>query len=105
MTYSASWTDLKDIVQWLSGGDESEWEDRTKALSDTIAILRELSRPLPSLKRMPSRGWEPQLVLPEAPAIRDAMPYLRGMLAAMRGHSRQHALAHGKAALELLPEG
>src|ERR1700678_2431959 len=106
MLYSASWTDLKNIIQWLRGRDESQWEERTKELSDTITILKELSRPIPRPDRSPIRSREPDL-LPssEAVGINDAMPHLRGMLVAMHVRNRQEALDYGEAALSLLPTG
>jgi hypothetical protein len=86
LIYSASWTDLKNIVQWLWGRDESQWDEQTKVLSDTIAILEDLPPP-------------------EAAGISDAMPYLRRMLAAMHGRRRKDALDCGNGALALLPYG
>jgi hypothetical protein len=103
--YPASRSDLKNIVRWLGGRDESQWEEQTRVLSDTIAILKELSRPMPRLDRQPSQHRGPDLLLPGTARINDAMPYLRGMLTAMRGRSRQDALDYGEAAFALLPEG
>ena len=105
MIYPASRIDLKNIVQWLRGRDESQWKAQTRVLSDTIAILKELTRPMPRLDRQPSQHRGPDLLLPGSADINNAMPYLRGMLAAMHEHRREDALRYGKAALELLPEG
>ena len=96
--YSASWTDLKNIVQWLRGRDESQWEEQTKVLSDTIAIFEELSGPIDG----PIPGTDGE---PEAAGIASAMPCLQGMLAAMHGRRRQVAFDYGNEALKLLPYG
>jgi hypothetical protein len=105
MMYSASWTDLKNIVQWLRGRDESKWEEQTELLSETIAIFKELSRPTPPLDSGQTPGRE-LYSFPALPArINEAMPHMRGMLAAMHVRSRQDALEYGEAALSLLPEG
>ena len=37
MMYSASQTDLKNIIQWLGVRNESQWEDQTSLLSQTIS--------------------------------------------------------------------
>jgi hypothetical protein len=106
MLYLASRTDLKNIVEWLRGGDESQWEGQTKLLSDTIAVFKELSRPIPHPDRSPNPSPRDLYSFPALPAgINEAMPYLRGMLTAMRGRSRQDALDYGEAAFALLPEG
>jgi hypothetical protein len=96
--YSASWTDLKNIVQWLRGRDESLWAEQAKVLSDTIAIFEELSNPIAD----PIAGMDGS---PEAAGIASAMPCLQGMLAAMHGRRRQDALDYGNEALKLLPYG
>lgn len=102
--YSSSRTDVENIVQWLRGRDESQWEHQSRLLAAAIAVLREISRPATRRDETGSRSIEPDLLPPKAAAINDAMPYLRGMLASMYGHSRIDALDYGKAALKLLPE-
>ena len=101
--YSGSRTDLRNILQWLRGGDESQWEEQTRLLFETMAVLREMSLPITRPYKTGSRSTEPDLLPPRAAGINDSMPYLRGMLAAMFGHNRQDALEYGEAALELLP--
>jgi hypothetical protein len=96
MMYSGNRTDVKNIVQWLRGVDESKWEAQTRLLFEIIAVLREMSDPI-------IRRDKPDLLPPRAVGINAAMPYLRGMLAAMFGHNRQDALEYGQAALALLP--
>jgi hypothetical protein len=56
MLYRASWIDLKNILQWLRGQDESQWGEQAKALSDTIAVFKEFARPIPHLDRSPNPG-------------------------------------------------
>jgi hypothetical protein len=96
--YSASWTDLKNIVQWLRGRDEFQWEEQTKVLSDTIAIFEELCDPIDG----PIPGMDGP---PEAAGITSATPCLQSMLAAMHARRRQDALDRGNEALQLLPYG
>jgi hypothetical protein len=102
--YSASRTDLKNIVQWLRGVDESQWEHQSRLLAATIAVLREISRPVTRPDEAGSRSREPDLLPPRAAEINAAMPYLRGMLASMNRHGRDYALEYGEAALDLPPE-
>jgi hypothetical protein len=105
MMYSPSRTDVKNIVQWLRGGDESQWADQISLLSEAISQLQDLSRPIIRPDETGSRSREPDLLPPGATEINAAMPYLRGMLASMKRHGREYALEYGEAALELLPEG
>ena len=85
------------------GGDELQWEEQAEVLSNVIAIFKELSRAIPHLDKSPIPSRE-LYSFPALPAgINDAMPHLRGMLAAMHGHSRKDALDYGEAALALLP--
>ena len=86
MMYSASWTDLKNIVQWLRGHDESQWPDQIRLLSDTISDLEDST----------------ESKTPQAAAIDVAMPHLIKMLTAMNGRKRVAALEEGQAALGLL---
>lgn len=104
MIYSASRTDLKNILEWLRGDDDSEWEHQSRLLAATIAVLKEISRPVARQGETGSRSREPDLLPPGAAEINAAMPYLRGMLAAMNRHRRGYALEYGEAALELLPK-
>jgi len=99
--YPSSRTDVENIVQWLQGRDESQWEKQSRLLAAAIVVLREISR----RDKTGGRGTKTDLLPPEAAGINDALPYLRGMLAAMNGRSRIDALDYGKAALKLLPEG
>jgi hypothetical protein len=99
--YSAARANVQNILQWLRGDDESQWEEQTRLLSETVAVLREMSGP--TTRKSGSR--KPQLIRPRGAGINDAMPYLRGMLAAMDGRRRKDALEYGEAACTLLPEG
>jgi hypothetical protein len=103
MMYSASRTDVKKILQWLRGQDESRWEEQTRLLFETMTVLREMSLPVTPRDKTGSRSIEPDLLPPGAAGINDGMPYLRGMLAAMFGHNRKDALEYGETALEFLP--
>jgi hypothetical protein len=104
MMYSASRTDLKTIVQRLRASDDSQWEEQIRLLSDTMAVLTDMSRPITRRDKTGSRSIEPDLLPPGAAKINAAMPYLRGMLAAMFGHNRKEALEYGETALEFLPD-
>ena len=86
MLYSASRTDLKNIVQWLRGHDDSQWENQIGLLSDTISDLENSAKPK----------------TPHVGTIAVAMPRLIKMLIAMNSRKRVAALEHGQIALELL---
>jgi hypothetical protein len=87
MMYSASRADLKNIVQWLRGHDESQWPDQIRLLSDTITDLENST----------------DLKTPQTTAIDVAMPHLIKMLIAMKSRKRVAALDQGQMALALLP--
>jgi hypothetical protein len=103
--YSAAREDVQNIVQWLRGDDESQWDEQIGLLSNAMAVLSELSRPITRRDETGSRSREPDVLPPGAAKINAAMPYLQGMSAAMRRHGREYALEYGETALELLPEG
>jgi hypothetical protein len=102
MMYSTSWTDIKNIVQWLRSGDESHWEEKIRSLLETVSELKELGHPPPH--ESPGPSAESKVFSPEANAINVAMPQLIKMLEAMRDHNREAALEHGQTALGLLPD-
>ncbi len=102
--YSASRTNIKNVVEWLRGTDETRWEQQTRLLFEAITELGEMSRLIPP-RRFLSRGVQPELVLSKKFGITDGMPYLRGMLSSMFAHNRRDALEYGETALEFLPEG
>jgi hypothetical protein len=102
MMYAATRIDLKNIVQWLRGRDESQWEDRTGLLSDSIADLSEMALPLARRDKTSGRSEERDLILSEASEINAAIPHLQAMLSAMERRNREAALEYGKVVLELL---
>jgi hypothetical protein len=102
--YTVSRIDPKNILQWLRGGDESQWDERTRLLSETISKLQDLVHP-PHRDVTGGPSAESDSFSPEAAAISVATASLMKMLAAMHGHNRAKALEHGEAAMELLPEG
>jgi hypothetical protein len=102
MVYRASRTDLKNIVQWLRGRSESQWEDQISLLSDSIAELSDMA--VSMARREKARGSEESDLIPLIVAgIHAATPALEEMLGAMQRRNREAALEHGEAALELLP--
>jgi chemotaxis family two-component system response regulator Rcp1 len=101
VTYSAARAHVQNILQWLRGDDESQWEEQIGLLSDTVAVLREMTGPTPPK----SGAQKPHLIPPRAAGVNDAMPYLLGMLAAMDRHNSKEALKYGIAAWALLPKG
>jgi hypothetical protein len=100
---------LENIVQWLQSNDESQWDEQTRLLSETISSLQDIfsqkaqgtTQTTGSTER-PSA--ESETFSPEATAINVAMPQLMKMLKAMHEHNRTAALEYGQAALGLLPE-
>ena len=105
MTYSASRTDVKNILQWLRGQDNSQWEDQVGSLAGTIYDLKEIAEPTTRRDQTGSRSLEPDVIPPEAVRIYAALPYLAAMLDAMRIRNRMTAIDNGQAALALLTEG
>lgn len=108
MTHSAR-AELENIVQWLQSNDESQWDEQTRLLSETISGLQDVfnqkaqgaTQTTGSAER-PSA--ESETFSPEATAINVAMRQLMKMLKAMHDHNRAGALEYGETALGLLPE-
>jgi hypothetical protein len=102
MMYSANRTDLKNILQWLRGSDESQWVDQIRLLSETISQLKDLARQTTRTLTLDRPITESERFSPEATAINVAIPQLTKMLNTMHDHNRAAALDYGQAALELL---
>jgi hypothetical protein len=102
VVYSASRTELENIVEWLRGQDESQWENQVGLLSGTIYDVREMAHPITRRDETGSRSLEPDLIPVEAVRIMAAMPHLGEMLDAMRRRNRETAVEYGQASLALL---
>jgi hypothetical protein len=105
MMYSASRSDVKNIVQWLQGHDESQWKDQTSLLSETISDLNRMARPKRRPDKTGSRSMEPDSIPHGAAEINTAMPQLKNMMSAMRSRNRAAAIESGEAALAFLHKG
>jgi len=106
MMYSASREDLKTVLEWLRGSDESLWQYQTTLLSDMISDLQRMApRRIHRPEKSGSRSMESDFVPPGADEINTAMPHLMKMLGAMRSQNRAAAIASAEAGLALLPEG
>lgn len=102
ITYAASLMDLKNILQWLRGSDESQWNDTTRLLSETISNLQDMVQQ--TRERKTERpAAESNSFSAEANAINVAMPKLTQMWEAMHIRNRGLALKNGEEALALLP--
>jgi hypothetical protein len=105
MVYSATREDIKTVLEWLYGSEQSQWEYQTTLLSDTIGDLRHMASPLRHPDKTGSRSMAPPQIPPGADKINSAMPHLTKMLRAMQSRNRPAAIESGEAALALLPEG
>src|SRR5579864_4979338 len=105
MMYSASREDLKTVLEWLRGSDESQWKYQTTLLSDMISDLQRMAPRVHRPEKSGSRSMESNFVPPGANEINTAIPHLRKMLQAMHSRNRDVAIESGEAALALLPEG
>jgi hypothetical protein len=103
MVYLASRTDLKNIVQWLRGRTESQWEDQTSLLSDSMAELSDMAVSMARREKPRGGSDEPDRIPLIVAGIHAATPVLQEMLSAMQRRNREAALENGEAALELLP--
>jgi hypothetical protein len=103
MMYAASLMDLKNILQWLRGYDESQWNDVNRLLSETISNLQDMVEQAKNHVTTNRPAAESNTFSAEATAINVAMPRLMQMLGAMHIRNRELALKHGEAALALLP--
>jgi plasmid stabilization system protein ParE len=108
MTFSTLRADIERIVRWLRSNDETDWDEQTRSLSQTIADLQELPRTgmgvAETIGSKERRSAEAESFSPEATAIHVAMPQLVQMLGAMHIRNRELAVKHGEEALGLLPE-
>ena len=104
MMYPVRRDDLKSVLEWLQGNDESQWKYQTSLLSDTIADLQRMARPIRRPDKTGGRSVESNFFSSEATAINVAMPLLKNMLSAMHHQNRAAAIESGEAALGLLPE-
>jgi hypothetical protein len=105
MMYSASREDLKIVLDWLHGSDQSLWEYQTTLLSETISDLQRMARRVHRPEKSGSRSMESDFIPPGADEINIAVPHLMKMLGAMRSENRAAAIKSGEAGLALLPEG
>jgi hypothetical protein len=105
MMYSASREDVKIVLEWLRGSDESQWKLHTDLLSEAISELQGMARRVHRPEKSGSRSMESDFVPPGADEINTAMPHLMKMLGAMRSQNRAAAIKSAEAGLALLPEG
>ena len=105
MMYSASREDVKIVLEWLHGSDESQWKIHTDLLSEAISELQGIARRVHRPEKSGSRSIESDFLPPGADEINTAMPHLMKMLGAMRSQNRAAAIKSGEAGLALLPEG
>jgi hypothetical protein len=105
MMYTARRSELAAIVQWLEGSDESQWEEVTILISQTISNLQDLPRQAMAKGADSAEGpsSEPDSFSAQATAVNVAIPQLMEMLKAMHDHNRAAALEYGQGALGLLP--
>jgi hypothetical protein len=105
MMYSASREDVKIVLEWLHGSDESQWKIHTDLLSEAISELQGMARRIHRPETSGSRSMESDFVPPGADEINTAMPHLTKVSSAMRSQNRPAAIKSAEAALTLLPEG
>lgn len=104
MMYSASREDVKIVLEWLDGSDESQWNIHTNLLSEAISDLQRMARRVHRPEKSGSRSMESDFVPRGADEIITAVPHLMKMLGAMRSENRAAAIKSAEAALALLPE-
>lgn len=88
----------------VRGNDESQWNDTTRLLSETISNLRDMVQQTRDRKTTGRPAAESETFSAESNAINVAMLHLMQMLGAMHIRNRELAIKHGEAALGLLPE-
>jgi hypothetical protein len=86
---------LKNILDWLDGKDEAEWERQIELGEDCRSDMERLARPKYSGARKGSHQFGPERD-PNAAKLNRAIPHVRAMLAAMRNRNRAAALEHGR---------
>jgi plasmid stabilization system protein ParE len=106
MMYSAHRADLEKIFHWLQSNDESQWDEQTRLLSETVSTLQDVAHPQTKSHEPADRpASESARFSAEANAINVALPEMMQMLGAMHIRNRELAIKHGEAALGLLPVG
>jgi hypothetical protein len=97
--YDSTKTLLRNIVQRLEVGDDSEWDDQIESGNQCLYEMHQMSKPLYNGYRAdaPQAKTAAQSNLPAK--LTRAMPNVRLMVIAIRRRDRMGALERGKAAL------
>lgn len=99
MLYDGTKDLLKNIVEWLEGSDESDWEGRTAFAVQCISDMRLMAQPLRRNDKPVSFAEEMPVESPVAGKLSKAIPHAKAMLRSMRSRNRAAALQSGKATL------
>jgi hypothetical protein len=98
MWYDGTKDLLKNIVEWLEGSDESDWEGQTAFAVECISDMRRMAQPIRRNDK-PVSFAEEMFESPVAGKLSKAIPHAEAMLRSMRSRNRAAALQSGKAAL------
>lgn len=100
--YDDSKTSLKNILEWLDGTDETEWDRQIQLGEECRSDMERMARPIYTGAKARSHGALGPERGPNAGKLDRAIPHVRAMLHAMQNRNRAAAVEHGKAAIAVM---
>jgi hypothetical protein len=91
MTYPEIKESLTNILKWLEGNDDPNWDAQIEVGEECRSEMERMARPNYRQRTTGSPGHDPKLDR--------AIPHVRAMLSSMRSRKRAAAVEHGKAAV------
>jgi hypothetical protein len=85
-------SELKGIVQWLDGTDETQWATKIALAKNCLATMRQRAEPIEDPNKPGSRSTQPPVVNRDAAKLNKAIPHVEAMLYAMQDRGRAKAL-------------
>ena len=90
-------SELKSILQWLEGTDETQWASKIALAENCLATMRQRAKPVKDPSKPGCRSAQPVVVNPDAAKLNKAIPHVETMVYAMHGRDRAKALESAKA--------
>jgi hypothetical protein len=92
-------SELKSIVQWLEGTDETYWASKIALAKNCLATMRQRTKPINDPGKPGSGSAQARVVSPDLGKLNRAIPHVESMLYAMRRKERVKALESGRVAV------
>ena len=102
MFFTTTKSQIHSVLQWLQGTDETQWQDQTDLLQESLSELHRIANPQPERSKPTSRGAQTPAGGPESEKARKAIPYVRQTLYEMGRRDRAKAVEACSAAVAAL---